>query len=465
MDNTDNIDYIPIIDEKIQSGEFSHSENKDVKRKKKKRIENFKQMKLLNNILDAGGVDEEGGEGGKGGGEGGGDKEGGDVREGMTNLAADAENFDIYKWMVDLVNMTRNGILYCEYQLSYHITHLLSLGEFEEDDVDVLQKYVMWFSTICISCYCVYNWYYVMFFRSIDDSKIHTQASDVTRWNLTLFSNNSPVVNLAEPYVTFSVFFPEFTQKTIIDRIPQFIPDNISAAFIFCGLFYSLIYFFYNFSNWFYLLILDILNVNVENVVVDIIYVVVIILFLIRWVENEIFDLNSAGKFFQKAINNAMSKTPYVQIFYYIMYLIYFIVVIMITPFLGGVMSVLVILFISFFAMGFSVFENIININEYTQKSLKSMDKDTYCKPLTFFDKVTNIINWLSAYLYKYVFHSAFLFMVIWSFYDYTNHIKSDYLKLSLLVINTLIIFVIGVIVYIDMWKHLGTDDQLFGEG
>lgn len=461
-------DFVPITDEKIQSGVFSRRSGGGIKRSKKKCVPNFKKVKLLKNVLDEcdDDVDVVGGGDvvGSGGGSSSGTKEGFTTEEGMTGNVT-IESFDIYQYMIELVNYIHNGILYCVYQLSYHITKLLSLGEFEEDDTVVVEKYITWSISICISCYCVYSWFYIMFYRSSTDEKVQSVISKVTRRKLEEYSSSNPVVHLFEPFITFSVFFPEFIQKTFINTIPDFISIRFSAAFTFCMLFYILIYFFYNFSHYFYQLIIDILNVNTANLWVDIIYVVVVVLFIIRWMKSLVFSFLSTGKFIEKGVNNAMSKIPYVQIFYFIMYFIYFIIVMMITPFFGGVLAIAVFIFISFFSMGFSSYDNIIKMNEYANKTVNEIRKDIYCSPLTIWEKIVNIINTIFAYLYKYVFYSAFIFMVLYSFNDYTNNIKSDYLKLSLLVINTLIVFVVGVIVYVDFLHNNPLEDQMFGGG
>lgn len=480
--NTDYItDFVPVTDEKIQSGVFSRRSGgggsgvANTKRTKKKCIPNFKKIRLLTNVLDE--CDEDDGNVSSGDVDGvpgdryssGGGADGGDLKEGFTTEGMTEnitiESFDIYQYMVEFVNYVHNGILYCMYQFSYHITKLLSLGDFEEEDVKILEKYIAWSISICVSCFCVYSWFYVMFYRSSTDEKVHSMVSDITRRKLEEYSSIYPVVHLFEPFITFSVFFPEFVQKTFINTIPNFVSERFSAAFLFCFLFYFLIYFFYNFSQYFYKLIIDILDVNTGNIWVDIIYVVVVVLFIIRWMKSVVIDFLSAGKTAEKGLNNALSKIPYVQIFYYIMYLIYFIIVMMITPFFGGVLAISVLVFISFFSMGFSVYDIIIKVNEYANKTVKEIKKDAYCAPLTLWEKIMNIINTIFDYVYKYVFYSAFIFMVLWSFNDYTNNIKSDYLKLSLIIINTLIIFVVGVIFYVDYLNNNPSEEQMFGGG
>ena len=327
-----------------------------------------------------------------------------------------------------------------------------------------MKKYITWFFTICISSYVIYNWFFISFYRNVIDQKDINITSQLNRQKLKELSMTNPFLFLTEPYLKFSVFFPEMLYTIFAEKIPQVTENNFIPAFSFVLLFYAIIYILYNFAETFRKFVEDTLLFNVNNIYIIMIIVITIILFFVEWVESLTINFNSVGRLPVKLISKAASKTPFVQIIYYILYAIYFCIVIMITPFLGSVLSIFFILFASFCSMGLSVKENIQKIHYFINETLLEIKKGTFTQPLTMFQKIKNFINQLFIFIYKYVFHSALLFMILWSFNDYINNVKSDPLKTSLLIINSLIIFILGAIVYINSVNDRHTKNQTYVE-
>ena len=352
------------------------------------------------------------------------------------NDEGDGEAEDFRQIIVDLINYIYEYILYVEKLVAYEITKLLSRGEFKDEDVDVVKKYVTWFFSICATCFIVYNWFYVMFYRNSIDQK--PKVPEFSRRKAKEIANTNMYFNLVEPYITFSLFFPEYLQKIFTEIIPNFIADHFNPTLQFTGLFYLIIYVLYNFSNSFRQLFIDIVMMNTSNWLICLMYLIVIILFLIYLV----FDIMWSPE----------AKTPFLNIIYFIKQLIYFIFIICISPFLGGMMSMGLIIFFSLFVIFFtnSYSDTYKEINEYTEKIRNDIKQEGFSKKLSFFDKIKNVINLLFDFIHKYVFQTAFLFMVIWSFYDYTHNIKSDNLKTSLLIINCILLFCIPLLTFVS---------------
>ena len=352
------------------------------------------------------------------------------------NDEGDGEAEDFRQIIVDLINYIYEYILYVEKLVAYEITKLLSRGEFKEEDVDVVKKYVTWFFAICATCFIVYNWFYVMFYRNSIDQK--PKVPEFSRRKAKEIANTNMYFNLIEPYITFSLFFPEYLQKIFTEIIPNFIADHFNPTLQFTGLFYLIIYLLYNFSNSFRKLFIDIVMMNMGNWLICMMYLIVLILFLIYLV----FDIMWSPE----------ARTPFLNIIYFIKQLIYFIFIICISPFLGGMMSMGLIIFFSLFVIFFtnSYSDTYKEINEYTEKMHNDIKEEGFSKKLSFFDKIKNFINLFFDYIHKFVFQSAFLFMVIWSFYDYTHNIKSDNLKTSLLIINCILLFCIPLLTLVS---------------
>lgn len=366
--------------------------------------------------------------------------------DGVDNVDDSGEGIgDFRQPIVDFINYLHDCILFIEQMVAYQITKFLSRGEFKEDDVDVVKKYVTWFFTICISSYVVYNWFFVMFYRNELDEK--AKIYEFSRSKLTQSGNTNMFIKLFEPYITFSVFFPEYLQKILVHWAPDLVATQLNPTFQFVTLFYLTIYILYNFSDNFRRLFIDIIMVNSSDWVVSMMYSVTCLLFFMYFAYDFMWSIQA--------------KIPFIQIFYFIKKLIYFLIVIMITPFLGGVLSLGVILYISLFVLTNSsvTIENIKNYaEEYVRKLHQKNKNDTFCQPLTFFEKVKNFINMIFEYIYTYVFETSVIFMVLWSFYDYTHNIKSDALKASLMIINFVTII---CIVFISMYSFTSKLNKL----
>jgi len=484
-------DFVPVTDKRLDIGLFSNekSHKKKTKSKKKKPIENYNNIKLLKNIYEEdveeddddkdiekeiGNIDKASIEEAK-------DTEGFELLNqflpaGWDNLQKRGgdgkfnaeesikEAFDIRYFIIDAIDKLHAFIIYCEYNFSYIVTKALSLGNFIEDDVSILKKYITWFFTICISSYAAYNWFFISFYRNEIDQKVENITSQLNRQKLKELSFTNPFLFLSEPYLTFSVFFPEMLYKIFAEKIPEFTENNFIPAFSFVLLFYAIIYIFYNFAETFRKFVEDTLTFNVNNIYIILIIIITIILFFVEWVENQTINFNSIGRLQSKIINKVASRTPFVQILYYILYVIYFCIILMITPFLGSILCIFFILFVSFCSMGLSANENIRKIHYFINETFLHTKNGNFTQPLTMLEKIKNFINQMFVFIYKYVFHSALLFMVLWSFYDYTHNIKSDYLKMSLLITNSLVVFILGVIVYINFTKDYPTEDQTYDE-
>jgi len=352
------------------------------------------------------------------------------------NDEGDGEAEDFRQLIVDLINYIYEYILYVEKLIAYEITKILSRGEFKEEDVDVVKKYVTWFFSISATCFIVYNWFYVMFYKNSIGQK--PKIPEFSRRKAKEYANTNMYISLIEPYITFSLFFPEYLQKIFVEIIPNFIAEHFNPTLQFTGLFYLIIYVLYNFSNSFRQLFIDIVMLNTSDWVISLMYLIVLILFLIYLVFDIMWSVDA--------------KIPFLNIVYFIKKLIYFILIMCISPFLGGMMSMGLIIFFSLFVIFFtnSYSDTYKEINEYTDKMRHDIKEEGFAEKLSFFDKIKNFINMLFDYIHKFVFQSAFLFMVIWSFYDYTHNLKSDNLKTSLLIINCVLLFCIPLLTLVS---------------
>lgn len=462
-------DFVPITDEKLDVGLFSDEPKRPPRRegkrrKKSKTIENFNNIPILKSVYD------EDPETDTHGGAGFPDiedknaisKEG--FVENMDAEEAVSEVFDIRYYLIDIIKKIHDFIVKCENDAAYIVTKTLSFGDFITDDVQIVKPYVSWYMAICVSCYAVYNWFFITFYRNEVDEKVMTLPSKLNRNTLKELAVTNPFVNLSEPYMTFSVFFPEMLYWIFAEKIPAFLEWFFTPSVSFVLLFYSIIYLFYHGAETFYNFTEDTLLYNTQNPWLIVIIVITVLLFLVEWVESLNINVNTIGRAPTKLLKNVVSKMPFVQIFYYIMYFIYFCIILMITPFFAGVFCVYLILFVSFCSLGIRIPENIGKIHSFINNTVKQKLDRPMNDNATLLEKMAWWINKASVYLYQYVFQSALLFMLFWFFKDYTKHVKSETLKISLFTLTVIVFFVFGVTVWLDISRDKSDTEQTFEE-
>lgn len=465
-------DFVPITDEKLDVGLFSDQpkplSRRGKRRKKSRPIENFNNIPLLKSVYDEDPDTEAQEEIEIGISDPHPEDNNVDGKEGFgDNMNAEevaSELFDIRYYLIDIMKKIHSFILLCEYNVAYIFTKTLSFGEFNTDDVQIIKPYVSWYMAICVSCYAVYNWFFIAFYRNEVDEKVMTLPSKLNRNTLKEMAMTNPFVNLSEPYMTYSVFFPEMLYTIFAEKIPAFVELLFTPSVSFVLLFYIIIYVFYHGAETFYNFAEDTLLYNTQNPWLIVIIIITVVLFLVEWVESLNININTIGRAPTKLLKNVVSKTPFVQIFYYILYFIYFCIILMITPFFGGLFCVYLILFASFCSLGLEIPENIGKIHSFINVTVKEKLDRPMDDSATLLQKITWWINKASVYLYKYVFQSALLFMLYYFFKDYTKHVKSDTLKITLFVLTVLVFFVFGVTVWLDFSKDNTDTEKTFEE-
>jgi hypothetical protein len=433
------VDFTPTTDETINSGLFTplsgsldtQNYNGEKPKKRKTSIEHFNNIvPPLRPIEMKNGVVENN------------IQEGMSLYDSMSILKDESvlDDFNIQKLLIRYFTSIRNGVKQFQYKTSYFITNTLSFKNFVENDVDVLKIYITWFFSIVVCCYIVYNFFYIMVYTDeLTKQKVKTLSSELNRGLLHRLSAKYSLIAFLKQFLESSFTFPEYIYKVFIDWIPEFIVKIFNPAVIFVLLFYALIFIFYNLSEFLCTTIIELLNVNTTNPLVCIVYGLVVIMFINNFVNSS-----------KKPEEMVMKNIPIVNVMYYIGYLILFLIDITITPLIGIILSISIVMMISFFSLGVDFFRKIANVNKFMEDSLNRPDYDSFCDPPTFMQNLIATFNKVFKFLYKYVFHSAFIFMVLYSMKDFTHNIESETLKLLLVTVNMLILMVISTLVFVD---------------
>jgi hypothetical protein len=319
----------------------------------------------------------------------------------------------------------------------------------EGSDTMILKKYISWFVSIVFSCFAVYNWFFVMYYRNKEDNS-RVNLFDITRRGLYNAKKNNYFLKLIYMFFQFAMFIPEKFELYFVKNIPDMFSKIMNPSFCFMTLFFGLIYFINNCMSMAKMFIVDSIMLDLRNFIVAALNTIVVFLFGIHMVTFEFyFDV---PYMIQEAQKMAVMST--LGIFFMIFFrIIHFVIILFISVPVGGVLLMLYVLFTSLFGIfaysGFNpkeIIKKIIEINKFT--SFKSEEEKTECDEPSIFDRFIRIINYVSDFFYKYCFWIAFIYMLIYASIDYMSNIKAPLLKTSLLCINAMLILLFAVLCY-----------------
>ena len=318
----------------------------------------------------------------------------------------------------------------------------------EGSDTMVLKKYMSWFLSIIVSCFAVYNWFFVMYYKDDNDKRV--DLFDISRRGLYQAKKNNYFLKLIYMFFQFAMFIPEKFELYFVKNIPDMFSKIMNPSFCFITLFFALIYFLNNCLGMAKMFIIDSIMLDLKNFIVATLNTIVVFLFGVHMVSFEFyFDIPYMIQEAQKMV--VMSTLGF---FFMIFFrILHFVIILFISVPVGGVLLMLYVLFTSFFGIfaysGFNpkeIINKIIEINKFT--SFKSKDYVSECDEPSIFDRFIRIINYISDFFYKYCFWIAFLYMLIYASVDYWQNIKAPLLKTSLLCINSMLILLFSVLCY-----------------
>ena len=319
----------------------------------------------------------------------------------------------------------------------------------EGSDTLILKKYISWFLSIIVSCFAVYNWFFVMYFKDNDGKRV--ELIDITRKRLYQAKKNNYFLKLIYMFFQFAMFIPEKFELYFVKNIPDMFSKIMNPSFCFIILFFTLIYFLNNTLGMAKMFIVDSIMLDLRNFIVAGLNTAIVFLFGIHMVSFEFyFDVPWIIQEYQRI---AVMST--IGMFFMIFFrILHFVIILFISVPVGGVLLMLYVLFNSFFSIlyhrlfndafkdktYYGIFEE---INDFI---LKTNKMKTDCDNPSIFDKFAQIINYVSDIFCKYSFHFAFLYMLVYSIIDYMSNIKAPLLKTSLLCINSMLILIFSVL-------------------
>jgi hypothetical protein len=363
-----------------------------------------------------------------------GDYEGGDddIYEGNTTANTGETNVDIINRFFDSIENVPGRIAH--YITKWFSSHNSSTIHADEKTV---HKYVSWYIAIVVSTFAVYNWFYILFYKS---SGTRVSMFEISRDSVT--SKIGPQWRAAEWFLIYSLFYPEMFQKKIINDIPDAISKYLDPKICFILLFCILLNLSYYSTSILRKLCIDISTFNLKDPLLLCMYGSLFILLGLS-----VFDNIKVGtKFFM--------MIPYAAI----LVAISTVLQILFTVFFGVPIAasfiVAMIICLSFFGITIvsgkiNPFEVIPSINEYIETNSVHFTKGTSCKPRWWNDNIFIPILNCFNYIYVCVFQLAFIQMFIngiISIFAFKS-ISNNQLRFVLLALN--LFGIIGNVMYI----------------
>jgi hypothetical protein len=302
-------------------------------------------------------------------------------------------------------------------------------------DVQLIKKYVEWFFAILISCYAVFHVFFLFYYKNELYYKDGVELKDISTAKLREDATKSTysIESLFLFFFQFAWWYVESFEYYFKKYFVSYTTQYLNATLCFILLFVCLIMYFYYYPSILKNFLFDLLNMNLKNKYVNIMYILVILLAIMDWFN--IFNYLPGGPIYYK---------------FFILIIVRFIIVLFVSLPFAGIFLFLYVLLYSFLGiflygkseMGYlKIFETLAKYAEDTKNQIRI---GTECSPNTLFEKIMITINVFMDFIYTYVFYLAFIVIFMFSFYDYSVNISSVPLKNGLLIITAVIIMMLS---------------------
>jgi hypothetical protein len=331
------------------------------------------------------------------------------------------------------------------------IVHISTLKGIVKNDTDakhdtkIVKKYVTWGIALIIATVSVYNWAFLMVYKT-DGRRV--MLFDISRDRLSMMSYYGRFYKLLEFLMDIPVFFPEKLQEYFVKTGPDFILNYIPGAGFFAILFALLTRFFYTASSSIRTMLIDILNINMSNKLLSAMYGATFLLYVLSF-----FDIKPISTAISLVTLVAGFPASLIRPIFSNIFKIFFLMMCAVP--IASSMCFAYLFTFSFFAMrilgnaGFFGGDERIKeikeqINQYVDSSRFHVKKDTVCDPLTWFDSIVNLFSRALNFISVNAINVGYCVMLFYGIIDYAKHIKNPILKALLIIINLMLFVGLG---------------------
>ena len=327
-----------------------------------------------------------------------------------------------------------------------------------EKDTQIVKNYVIWFFAIILAEVAVYNWAFLMIYK---DHGERIELYDISRKRLHDAGITNTIYSLLDFLLDIPLFFPEKLQEYFVKIIPDTITTYVNPYAFFSLLFLFLVRTFHSSGAAIRKMVLDIVNVNMSNPILSIMYATTFLLYVLSFFEF-------------KPISTALSLVSLVAGF----------PASLIKPFVSNIIKVFFLMMFSvpvatvlcfFYTVGMSFFgmrllstdgffnvsATIEKVKSYLESHRIPIKKDTICEPLTLVEKVLNILYSLINFVSTNIFTIGYITMFTSGIIEYLTRINHPGLKIVLIIVNIMAITTLGISAYMYYLPYEPVEEEV----
>ena len=155
-----------------------------------------------------------------------------------------------------------------ETNVGKHMSNFFSNGQSSDSDKEIIKLHFQYFISVCFSCYIVYNWFYVAFFKrgEVDEEgkdKVEGKRMEITEISVELLETKYFLLSLILKYLIVPISILDYISMKIIPKMMETVLHDRKLIFII--LYVSIILIVINYGNYFKDMLLNGINMKSDS--------------------------------------------------------------------------------------------------------------------------------------------------------------------------------------------------------
>lgn len=327
-----------------------------------------------------------------------------------------------------------------------------------EKDTRIVKNYVIWFFAIILAEVAVYNWAFLMIYKERGE---RIELYDISRKRLNDAGITNTIYSLLDFLLDIPLFFPEKLQEYFVKIIPDTVSTYVNPYAFFSLLFLYLVRTFYSSGAAIRKMVLDIVNVNMSNPILSVMYATTFMLYVLSFFEfkpiSTALSLVSLVAGFPASLIKPLFSNIF-KIFFLMMFSV---------P-VATVLCFFYTVGMSFFGMRllstdgfFNVSATIGKVKSYLESHRIHIKPNTICEPLTWVDKIRNTLYSLINFVSTNIITIGYITMFTSGIIEYMTRINHPGLKIVLIIINIMAITTLGISAYTSYLPYEPVEEEV----
>uniref|UniRef100_A0A6C0I3B5 Uncharacterized protein n=1 Tax=viral metagenome TaxID=1070528 RepID=A0A6C0I3B5_9ZZZZ len=318
-----------------------------------------------------------------------------------------------------------------------------SMNDFQE-----VKKHLSWFTAVTVSCYFVYNWYFLLIYENPIRFKNGPDTLDLSMQAMKERAKTNPVFVLFNIFFSCSWIFVAIVDQYFIKLPVSIITHYMNSTLCFCLFFFFCIQVCYYYPFFLKTFIVDSLRFNWKNTWIITMTTLAMVYYIINCLDPE-------------------NPIPWITIFgiSVILGIILFLVLgifigLFAAPVAGMFLFAYFFLYSNFaiFIYGIANVRNVFSIfgsiEEHAKVVKSKIKKGTDALPNTLMERFWLAVNDIMDFLYHYIFYVAYLIILFYASVDYQSKIESRTLKSGLILVNMTLLLIICTMCLSDFYSR-----------